>query len=195
MSKECSKFSNQAKAQNPFQTKSGSFYIKRPRRTDEGETQYEVVPLDSPSTRMYLKAIFGPLTSRGFVTEAEFRTIVEMIKGIAIEQPLGELSDCGAETIQHKPVLQGLLLMASKGPFRESPANLLAKVATELRLNGIVVDDPTFPTTEDAFGRQTQSPQGRRGQDGADPPAQRDRPAAYLVRLSGGGRPALKCRK
>lgn len=154
MPKENDRFYSRAKSLNPCQTKSGTVFFSRPRQTDDGTTEFEKVPLNSPPSRKYIKAIFGPLTSRGYLTDAEYRNIVEMIEGIAIEQPIRELSDCGAETIQQKPLLHGLFLLAQKGPFRATLKDLLAKIITELRLQGITIDDPTFPTTEDALGRQ-----------------------------------------
>ena len=137
-----------------FMTKSGAVFIKRPRQTHEGQTEFEQVPLKSPQTLKWLKNLFGPKTKRGYVTDGELRTFVDMIEGYAIGQPLGELSSCSSELIHQKPLIHGLLLLAKQGPTRDTPSNLLAKVNTTLRQHGIVVDDPSYPATEDAFGRQ-----------------------------------------
>jgi hypothetical protein len=110
--------------------------------------------VNSLSSRKYLRAIFSPLTSRGIVTDAELRMIIELIEGLAIEQPIGTLSHCGAETILSRPLLIGLMLLTKNGPVTDTPKDLLAKIGTELRLHGTRIDDPSFPITEDALGRQ-----------------------------------------
>ncbi len=137
-----------------FMTRSGTVFINRPRQTHDGRTEFEQVPLQSPQTRKWLKTLFGPRIKRGYVTEGELRTFIDMIEGYAIGKPLGELSSCSAELIHQRPLMHGLYLLSKQGPTRDTPANLLAKTNTTLRQHGIVVDDPSYPATEDAFGRQ-----------------------------------------
>jgi hypothetical protein len=168
-----------------FMTRSGTVFINRPRQTHDGRTEFEQVPLQSPQTRKWLKNLFGPKTKRGYVTEAELRTFIDMIEGYAIGRPLGELSSCSAELIHQKPLMHGLYLLAKLGPTRDTPAHLLAKTNTTLRQHGIVVDDPSYPATEDAFGRQLTSLQDDARQMGVVLQRhENDRPRTWSVYLA-----------
>jgi|GEM_PF-5270129 len=140
---------------SPFVDESGQVYICRPMYQEEGRpTEYVEAPLNSPQTRRYVKAVFGPHARRGYLTEAETKTIIEMIEGQALCKPPRPLSNCTPEVVQQNPLALAVRRLAEQGPTRAAASNLLTKLNSIVRQHGIKVDQLTWPTTEDALGVQ-----------------------------------------
>lgn len=155
MSTQNNAITNLISGLEPFADDSGNVYIRRPREKEGGgEPETIEVPVRSPQTRKYIKAVFGPYSGRGFLSETETKAILDMIEGVALSKPTRSISKCNQEVIDQKPLASALRKLAEQGPTEDSAGNLLPKLNRITRLHGIKVDHSTWPTTEDALGTQ-----------------------------------------
>jgi hypothetical protein len=139
---------------DPFTDEHLNVYICRSRENDRGEVVKSEAPLYSPQSRKYIKAVFGPYSKRGYMSDAEARAVMEMIEGYALTQPIRGLSTCTQEVAEQKPLAQALRKLAEQGPTIDSAKGMLPKLNIVVRQHGIKVDPSTWPTTEDALGSQ-----------------------------------------
>jgi hypothetical protein len=155
MSRENHAIANLIIGLDPFADDAGNVYICRPRqKVDSEEVETIEAPLNSPQSRKYIKAIFGPRSSRGLLSESETTAIQDMIEGTALSKPTRSITSCSEEVIEQKPLASALKKLAEQGPTVDSAGNLLPKLNKITRLHGIKVDYLTWPTTEDALGTQ-----------------------------------------
>ena len=109
----------------------------------------------TPTRSFLLSSALTP--KRGVPNKTELQSLKHMISGHASMRPRREAKFLGTELMQQKPLALAVIEIAKQGPTRDTPSNWLAKVNNIIRLKGIVVRDPSWPTTEDALGHQFSS--------------------------------------
>lgn len=138
----------------PFIDPGGEVYIT----VDiDGQAQAEVIPLDSRQARSIVRSRLCDVIKRGFPTDHETRTALDVLYGYAYEQKRQEAKASLDYLIARKPLAQAVILMAKKGGTQKTPKQLLAAVNNVALTNGIDTKSGPWPTSEDSLGKQLSS--------------------------------------
>ena len=140
-----------AQSLDPFMDPSGDVYIAV---EVEGKTNPEVVPLESRQAKAVLRARLCDVLTKGYATDHEMRSAVEVIYGLAFERKR-KVADTAVEyLIAQKPLAEAILAIARSGGTEATPSHLLAKVNTIASRQRIDTANGPWPHNEDSLGKQ-----------------------------------------
>jgi hypothetical protein len=144
-------FKQIAQSLEPFMDPSGDVYVTV---EVEGKPSPEIVPLESRQGRAVLRTRLCDYLSKGYATDHEMRSAVEVVYGHAFERER-QIADTAWEyLIAQKPLAEAVLAIAGSGGTESTPSQLLAKVNTVASRQGIDTKRGPWPHSEDSLGRQ-----------------------------------------
>jgi len=125
-----------------------------------GETTPQVIPLDSKHAKAVVRNRLCDLVKRGFPTDHETRTAIDVLHGYAFEQKRQVAETSLEHLIGNKPLAQAVVVIAKKGGTQKTPKQLLAAVNSVAMTEHIDTRSPAWPVNEDALGKQMSSLKG-----------------------------------
>ena len=125
-----------------------------------GESTPQVIPLDSKHAKAVVRNRLCDLVKRGFPTEHETRTAIEVLHGYAFEQKRQVAEMPLEHLIGSKPLAKAVVAIAKKGGTQKTPKQLLAAVNSVAMAEHIDTRSPAWPVNEDALGKQMSSLKG-----------------------------------
>ena len=140
-----------AQSLDPFLDLAGDAYV---RIVVDGKPEPQVVPLESRQGMAVLRARLCDVLKKGYPTDHETRSAVEVVYGYAFERDR-EVAVAAVEyLIAQKPLAEAVLAIAHSGGTEATPSRLLAKVNTVATRQGIDTQKGPWPHSEDSLGRQ-----------------------------------------
>jgi hypothetical protein len=122
-----------------------------------GESKPQVIPLDSKHAKAVVRNRLCDLVKRGFPTDHETRTAIDVLHGYAFEQKRQVAETSLEHLIGNKPLAQAVEVIANKGGTQKTPKQLLAAVNSVAMAEHIDTRSPAWPVNEDALGKQMSS--------------------------------------
>jgi hypothetical protein len=125
-----------------------------------GETAPQVIPLNSKHAKAVVRNRLCDLLKRGFPTDHETRTALNVLHGYAFEQKRQVAETSLEHLIGNKPLAQAVVVIAKKGGTQKTPKQLLAAVNSVAMAEQIDTRAPSWPVNEDSLGKQMSSLKG-----------------------------------
>ena len=125
-----------------------------------GESKPQVIPLDSKHAKAVVRNRLCDLVKRGFPTDHETRTAIDVLHGYAFEQKRQVAETSLEHLIGNKPLAQAVVVIAKKGGTQKTPKQLLAAVNSVAMTEHIDTRSSAWPVNEDALGKQMSSLKG-----------------------------------
>ena len=136
---------------NPFMDQEGETYIEV---EVPGIDRPEQIPLDTSLARDIVKAMLCSVVKRGFPTEQETRTAVDIIRGHAFPRPRRVAETSADYLIAKRPLAQAVLAVARKGGTKKPLPAMLATLNRMAQREGIDINKGPWPANEDSLGKQ-----------------------------------------
>ncbi len=125
-----------------------------------GESKPQVIPLDSKHAKAVVRNRLCDLVKRGFPTDHETRTAIDVLHGYAFEQKRQVAETSLEHLIGNKPLAQAVWVISKKGGTQKTPKQLLAAVNSVAMTEHIDTRSSAWPVNEDALGKQMSSLKG-----------------------------------
>ena len=141
----------------PFCDPGGEVYVNV---EVDGETAPQVIPLNSKHAKAVVRNRLCDILKRGFPTDHETRTAIDVLHGYAFEQKRQVAETSLEHLIGNKPLAQAVVVIAKKGGTQKTPKQLLAAVNSVAMAEQIDTRATSWPVNEDSLGKQMSSLKG-----------------------------------
>lgn len=144
-------FRQLAQSLEPFMDAAGETHILV---QVEGIEQVQEVPIDTPLARSVVKSMLCPILRKGYPTDHETRTALDVIQGLAFHGVRREAKASADYQIARKPLAQAVMAVARTGGTKKGLPKLLATLTRAAQREGIDIRKGPWPANEDALGKQ-----------------------------------------